>query len=227
MAAGAQDGVYLTSDGGDSWARISAPWPAGPRPVVALTFDPLDSRTLYAGTPHLAWKTNNGGATWRQIPKGMQADSDVFSIEVDGRKPKRLFAGACSGIYRSLDGGGTWASLEWALGGPFRTYVITRKPGRTNVVFAGTSSGLMTSPDGGFTWRKLSAWTARSIAFDPYDPQCMFVATDRGILRSQDGGASFKETNQGLYNRSVTSEIGMRESVPPGAAGTAVVRVKR
>jgi hypothetical protein len=28
--------------------------PAGPRPVVTLTFDPLDSRTLYAGTPHLA-----------------------------------------------------------------------------------------------------------------------------------------------------------------------------
>jgi hypothetical protein len=55
----------------------------------------------------------------------------------------------------------------------------------------------------------------------------MFVATDRGILRSRDGGASFKETNQGLHNRSVTSEIGIRESVPPPAAGTAAVRVKR
>ena len=201
IAAGAQDGVFLTRDGGTSWTRISPPSGAGPRPVVALAFDPAHGNILYAGTPHLAWKTTDGGATWRRLHRGMEEDSDVFSIEVDSKRPTRLFAGACSGIYRSLDGGGTWANLERAAGDQFRTYVVARDPRNANMVFAGTSTGLLRSPDGGATWRRLSDTTARSIAFDPTDSRNMFVATDQGILRSEDGGIHFREANEGLYNR--------------------------
>ena len=57
---------------------------------------------------------------------------------------------------------------------------------------------LILSPDGGATWQRLSAEAARSIAFDPADPQRIFVATDRGILRSDDGGIHFRGANQGL-----------------------------
>ena len=99
-----------------------------PQPVVSLAFDPADSKTLYAGTPHLAWKTSNAGATWRRLSRGMQADSDIFSIDVDTEQRSRLFAGACSGLYSSLDGGGTWSSLERAVGAQFRTYVVVRAP---------------------------------------------------------------------------------------------------
>ena len=200
IAAGAQDGVFLTRDGGENWTRLSSPRAAWPRPVVSLAFDPADSNTLYAGTPHLAWKTTDGGSTWRRLRRGMQEDSDVFSIEVDSNQSKRLFAGACSGIYRSLDGGDTWAILERAVGAPFRTYVVARAPRSANVVFAGTSRGLLQSPDGGTTWRTLSPRTARSIAFDPAIPRRMFVATERGILRSDDGGVHFRHANQGLGN---------------------------
>src|SRR5262249_34844736 len=110
-----------------------------PHPVVSLAFDPSNSKVLYAGTPHLAWKTADGGATWRRIPVGMEEDSDIFSIDVDASQRLHLFAGACSGIYRSLNGGGTWSSLENVTGGSYRTYVVTRLPGRSNVILAGTS----------------------------------------------------------------------------------------
>jgi photosystem II stability/assembly factor-like uncharacterized protein len=217
IAAGAQDGVFLTRDGGKTWTRISPPGQVAPQPVVALAFDPVDSNILYAGTPHLAWKTTNGGAKWRSIHKGMQEDSDVFSIEVDWNRPGRLFAGACSGIYRSLDGGGAWASLERAVGARLRTYVVAQAPRSANVVFAGTSDGLLQSPDGGATWRRLSPGSARSIAFDPADPRRMFVATDQGILRSEDGGSHFMEANRGLHSR-----FGLTDSAAsPTAARTA------
>jgi photosystem II stability/assembly factor-like uncharacterized protein len=200
IAAGAQDGVFLTRDDGENWTRFSSTPNASPHPVVALAFDPANSNILYAGTPHLAWKTTNGGATWRRIRSGMEEDSDVFSIEVDWNQSKRLFAGACSGIYRSLDGGGTWANLERAAGAALRTYVVARAPRRLNMVFAGTSRGLLQSPDGGATWRRLSSEPVRSIAFDPADRRRIFVATDRGILRSDDGGIQFRQANQGLGN---------------------------
>ena len=198
IAAGSQDGVYLTRDGGERWTAISSPGSTGLRPVVSLAFDPTDSNILYAGTPHLVWKTTDGGAVWRQIYRGMQEDSDVFSIEVDRSQPRRLFAGACSGIYRSLDGGGSWTSLAHALRDSFRTYVVTRNPRSANVVYAGTSIGVLQSPDGGATWRRLCPHAARSIAFDPADRRRIFVATDHGILRSKDRGRHFLEANQGL-----------------------------
>jgi photosystem II stability/assembly factor-like uncharacterized protein len=199
IAAGTEDGVFLTHNSGDNWTHISSPKFVGPRPVVALAFDPAHRNILYAGTPHLAWKTTDGGATWRVINKGMPDDSDIFSIDLDGDRPRRLFAGACSGIYRSLDGGNTWVSLEQAVGGQFRTYVVAHAPNSPNSLFVGTSAGLLQSLDGGVTWHRLSPRTARSIAFDPADPRRVFIATDQGILRSQDAGAHFTEANQGRY----------------------------
>lgn len=199
IAAGTEEGVFLTRDGGENWTHISPPGYSGPQPVVSLAFDPAHRNILYAGTPHLAWKTTDGGASWHSLRKGMRDDSDIFSIDVDGSRPRRLFAGACSGIYRSLDGGNTWASLERFVGAQFRTYVVTHAPHTVSGLFAGTNDGLLLSPDGGMTWRTLSRRSVRSVAFDPVDPRRIFVATDEGILRSEDGGSHFKEANQGLY----------------------------
>jgi photosystem II stability/assembly factor-like uncharacterized protein len=204
IAAGTEEGVFLTHDSGDNWTHISSTRFVGPRPVVALAFDPAHRNVLYAGTPHLPWKTTDGGATWRVIRKGMPDDSDIFSIDVDGARPRRLFAGACSGIYRSLDGGNTWASLEQAVGAQFRTYVVAHAPRSPDALFVGTSAGLLQSLDGGVTWRQLSPRAARSIAFDPADSRRVFIATDQGVLRSQDGGAHFMAANQGLYVPSTT-----------------------
>ncbi len=57
MAAGGEHGLWLTRDGGQSWQQIAPVDIPELNPVVSLTFDPWDSNSLYAGTPHLAWKT--------------------------------------------------------------------------------------------------------------------------------------------------------------------------
>jgi photosystem II stability/assembly factor-like uncharacterized protein len=197
IAAGTPEGVFRTLDGGENWTRLGATNSALPRPVVSLAFDPKDRNTLYAGTPHLAWKTSDGGASWHRLSRGMQADSDIFSIDVDPDQRSRLFAGACGGLYSSINGGGTWSTLERAIGGPFRTYAVARSPGLHGVVFAATSDGLIRSSDGGATWHRVSAEPARSIAFDPADPLRIFVATDHGIILSQDAGMHFRGPGAG------------------------------
>lgn len=214
IAAGTEDGIFITSDGGDKWIHVSASGYAGPQPVVSLAFDPSHRNILYAGTPHLAWKTTDGGASWHALQRGMPEDSDIFSIVVDGTRSRRVFAGACSGIYRSLDGGDTWASLERTVGAQFRTYVVAHAPHSANALFVGTDAGLLQSPDGGATWRHLSRRTTRSVAFDPADPRHVFAATDEGILRSKDGGSHFTEANQGLYDRSSVFALERNESDP-------------
>jgi photosystem II stability/assembly factor-like uncharacterized protein len=201
IAAGTQDGVYLTRNSGDAWVRISPATNRELQPVVSLAFHPGDCRVIYAGTPHLPWKTRDGGVTWRSVHSGMLDDSDVFSIQVDPAEPERVFASACSGIYRSLDGGARWTRLHGARDASYRTYVVAQDPANRKTVFAGTSRGLTRSTDGGLTWRKLLPQATRAIAFDPRHRGRIFVASgEAGILRSDDGGATFHESNRGLVN---------------------------
>jgi photosystem II stability/assembly factor-like uncharacterized protein len=205
MAAGTQEGIYITHDGGANWTHSAGQASAEPRPVVSLAFDPANSDILYAGTPHLAWKTIDGGKTWLPLHKGMEEDSDIFSIDIDALNPSRLLVGTCGGIYISHDGGRSWANLAGAAGTTSRTYVVARAPLRNRLVFAGTNTGLLQSTDAGATWRRLFRGPVRSIAFDPDKTGRMFVATDQGVLRSEDGGAHFTEASQGLSDRSWVS----------------------
>jgi photosystem II stability/assembly factor-like uncharacterized protein len=208
IAAGAEDGISISRDWGKTWERITDPDDPGPKPVVSLLFDPLDSDILYAGTPNLAWKTEDGGATWRGIDKGMHDDSDVFSIVIDNRQRQRLFATTCGGIYRSIDSGASWTKLREPKGASERTYQIAQHPLKPNVLFAATALGLTRSLDGGLTWTRLSTRPARSVAFDLGKADRIFLATDdEGILRSDDLGAHFDPVNTGFTNRRLDSLV--------------------
>jgi len=206
IAAGGEDGIWLTRDGAETWERIAPLDDPELKPVVSLTFDPGDFNILYAGTPHLAWKTVDGGADWQSIHNGMLDDSDVFSILVDDRRPRRIFAATCGGIYRSLDGGSGWMKLNQAKGASFRTYHIAQNPLQPSVLLAGTTLGLIKSMDGGTTWRRLTTQPTRWIAFDPVRPNRVFVATDEaGLFRSDDAGESLQAINEGFINRHFTA----------------------
>lgn len=206
IAAGGTDGVYLTLDGGEHWSRISPESNRALMPVVSIDFDPTDFRVLYAGTPHLPWRTTDGGMTWRSVHAGMLDDSDVFSIHVDASLPSRVFASACSGIYCSRNRAISWTKLARPRDASYRTYQIAQHPTRSNVLFAGTTQGLVKSTDGGITWRKLSAYATRWIAFDPARPNRIYTATDEvGLFRSDDLGESLQPINEGFCNRHVFS----------------------
>ena len=202
IAAGTRGGVFETRDSGDNWKLISSPSNREMEVVVSLAYDPVDSATLFAGTPHLPWKTNNGGVLWRPAHTGMIDDSDVFSINIDEASPQRVFASACSGIYNSLNGGALWTKLTGAPGASYRTYFVKQDPREPETVFAGNTYGLERSTDGGKTWRQLSSHPARFVAFDPHHPRRIFVATDDGgIERSDDEGETLQAVNEGFCNR--------------------------
>ena len=151
------------------------------------------------GTPHLPWKTVDGGASWQSIHLGMIDDSDIFSIVVDRNRPQRVFAGACSGIYRSLNGGAKWAKLPQSKDASYRTYTLAQDPQYENVLFAGTTHGMIKSPDGGATWQRIAPYATSSIAFDMSRLGRIYIATDEaGIMRSDDNGETWQPANRGF-----------------------------
>ena len=202
IAAGAENGLWLTQDSGATWKHIVSGDSFDLKPVVSLAFDPWDSKILYAGTPRLAWKTADGGATWQLIHKGMRDDSDIFSILIESQRQRKIFAATCGGIYRSPDGGASWTKLSEAKGAASRTYHIAQDPFRANVLLAGTSLGLIKSVDSGHTWRRLSSLSTRWIEFDSGRTNRVFIATDEaGLFRSDDAGETRQPINQGFSNR--------------------------
>jgi photosystem II stability/assembly factor-like uncharacterized protein len=208
IAAGTGKGVYLSRDAGGTWKHISPPDDPEIRPVVSLAFHPDKANIIYAGTTHLPWRTTDGGKTWSSIHEGMMDDSDVFSIQVDARRPDRVFASACSGVYGSLDSAEKWSHLDTPKGA-FRTHFVALDPNRENVVFAGTTGGLLRSPDSGHSWRHVSSESIKSIAFDPLVAgRIFFASTTAGLMVSTDGGLTLRECNVGFANRNFTALTG-------------------
>ena len=224
LVAGALDGVYRSKNGGDTWERISASAQNEIKNIESIAVDPKDPNTIYAGTWHLAWKTDDGGVNWHHINKGMIDDSDVFSIIVDQSNPSVVFASACSGIYRSETAGDLFKKIQ---GIPFsarRTRVLKQDPTNPNTVYAGTTEGLWKTLDSGKTWKRVSdpEVVVNDVLVDPRNSNRVLLATDRGgVLASDDGARTFTVSNHGYTHRYVTSIVADKND--PGAILVGVV----
>lgn len=206
IVAGALEGVFLSSDSGRSWRRISPENDPEIRNIESLVVDPLDPDVIYAGTWHLPWKTTNGGSNWFSIKSGIVDDSDVFAVTVDWSNRETLFLGACSGIYRSDDAGQKWRKIQGIPSSARRTRTLRLDPRQASVVYAGTTEGLWKSESGGAGWHLVTSGTliVNDVLIDPADSAHLFLATDRaGILESLDGGKNFAAANQGFSHRQV------------------------
>lgn len=206
LAIGTNQGVWLSHDGAASWRRASPASIADLTAIVSVAFDPQRAGILYAGTPHLPWKTADGGRTWRRVHAGMFDDSDIFSIAIDPIAPNRVFASACSGIYSSDNSAAAWRRVQGIPGTNRRTYVVTQSPHNRQLLYAGTSAGMWVSRDGGATWSKRNNYVATSITWHPTAKNRIFISTERhGLLKSEDEGATFVEINEGFLSRSITA----------------------
>ena len=206
VVAGALDGVYRSTDGGNNWQRIS-PNDGIVKNIESIAVDPKDPNTIYAGTWHLAWKTIDA-ANWQHINKGMIDDSDVFSIIVSSANPSEVFASACSGIYKSTSSGDLFEKVK---GIPFtarRTRVLKQDPSNPAIVYAGTTEGLWKSVDEGKNWKLVgsSEVVVNDVLIDPRNSQRVLLATDRsGVLASDNSAASFTSSNHGYSHRYVSA----------------------
>jgi hypothetical protein len=110
-------GVYKSSDGGTSWLPVNDGLPTEPygRPYVfALTIDPKNSGTLYAGTYRGVFKSTNGGSSWSAANTGL-ADT-VGSLAIDPLNPSTIYAGTGeSGVFKSTDAGSSWDPMNSGL----------------------------------------------------------------------------------------------------------------
>ena len=184
IAAG--DGVYRSSDGGQSWTHVGL---ENTRHIGAIWVDPRAASTLLVGaTGHLfgpnaergVFRSEDGGKTWAQTLT-INADTGVVDLAADPTNPSRVFAAAWearnypwlsyfrpikgpgSAIYASSDGGKTWAKLGgagWPEGALGRIgLAVTHTKAGTRIyasIDAAEKGGLFRSDDDGAHWQKVN-----------------------------------------------------------------------
>jgi len=201
--------VFQSRDGGARWQRLGQP---GALPTVwSLAVDPVDPRTLFAGTrPSGVYRSRDGGVTWTHLAAPVAQEcrigtAFVTSLVVDPDDPHTVWAGVeIDGVFRSSDGGDTWKRVEAGLHDPdIHSMAVAQScPKR---LFASTASELFVSADLGDTWDAIDVkarWPlpyARGLAVKPDEPDVIFAGcgeTTTGatghVLRSPDGGRKWE-----------------------------------
>ncbi len=99
-------GVFKSVDFGATWAYSSQGLEIAD--VHALAIDPVQTKTLYAGTHGAGvFKSVDGGGRWAPSRVGLH-DPTVHSLLVDPTLPSVVLAGTPSGLFVSLDSGRSW-----------------------------------------------------------------------------------------------------------------------
>lgn len=116
LAATDKDGIWKTTDGGQTWAHIEdqlKDFRNGNR-VFSLVSD-ATSATIVAATQYGLLRSIDVGSTWESIPLlTAPGQVTVKAVSIDPLAPKNIAYAAAGTFYRSSDAGVTWTTSKLA-----------------------------------------------------------------------------------------------------------------
>jgi photosystem II stability/assembly factor-like uncharacterized protein len=208
--AGANDGIYKSSDGGQSFERLESPMDK--LHVWKVAVDPADPDIIFAGTrPAALFRSKDGGRSWRQLPAQMADECPnvriprVTALSVDPTDHRVIWAGIeVDGVRRSTDGGDSWQAITSGIPDPDIHDIGVFVNGGARVLTT-TPHEIFESHDRGESWQGLGIRDrfhlryCRSLTQKADDPETLFVATGDGaagttgaIQRTTNGGKSWQ-----------------------------------
>jgi photosystem II stability/assembly factor-like uncharacterized protein len=199
-----EEGVYKSTDGGETWHRRNRGLGAPDNMRVyrlllhedgtlfALITAKRRGRSYLPGAPGL-YRSRDGGEAWQCITSslGLLWPKDVSAHPASSDV---LFLGAADagdarqgGLYRTTDGGVTWQRVAREGRQHFGAYFHPQKQGWAYMTLTEGAPGpsLWLSTDSGDTWRPVESFpfaNTQRVAFDPADPETIYVTTFGGSV---------------------------------------------
>jgi photosystem II stability/assembly factor-like uncharacterized protein len=197
------NGIYRSSDGGDSWVRGGVPTTH----IVSLTVTP--NSDIFAGAAiEGIYRSSDGGSTWTSSDSGLTIPW-VWALASD--RGGYLYAGTGvdlagfgGGIFRSTDNGLHW---EEKLHFDY-SYVLSMTVDTQGNIYAGTqTSGLYRSTNRGGDWALVDInRPVGCLASGPTGD--VYAGTGPGVFRSTDNGTTWSLVHSSIANSIIVDETG-------------------
>jgi len=222
VLAGAPGGVFLTTDGGESWKAVLLPAPPPTVSAVVISPDFEKDETIFAGTMEDGvFISRDGGESWVAWNFGL-LDLNVICLAASPHfaSDETLLAGTETGIFRSTNGGRAWREVEMPFGfDPVLSLAFSGTYSADHTVYAGTeTNGLWISTNEGENWSRAAE---ESIA-DPVNnvlvagPGVMVVTGD-ALWHSTDRGVTWQNRMPAGLGEEEISTLLAPQGLHPGA----------
>lgn len=158
VSGGPGSGIFRSTDGGATWARMVKGLPTGDLGRIALAVSPVDPKLMYASVEakeSAMYRSTDGGISWERRYVGSVVDIRpfYFSRLVCDPKDKNVVYKCGIQMYRSDDGGLTFTTIASAAHSDHHSTWID--PANTQHIILGTDGGVYESFERGKTVRFL------------------------------------------------------------------------
>jgi photosystem II stability/assembly factor-like uncharacterized protein len=200
------DGLYRSSDGGATFAKVPG-LPANGASGIAIR--PDDPQRIFVGLwGGGVWKSADGGSSWSQVGGGLPANLGRVDLALCGGNPAVMLAVSEQNggdLWKSADGGAHWSQLtaapDFAGGQGWYDLAVAMAPDDCGTIYVG-GVGSHVSRDGGASFAALPS-AAGPVGWD-YHAALAFpggevvFGCDSGVYSSLDYGFNWVATGQGL-----------------------------
>jgi len=197
----AKNGIYKTTDGGESWAAINFT----SEKVYGLAMDPRDPQIIYASgvwqKRGKLFKSKDQGTTWEEIYTSVTNGTLIVSLAMSPKNPDIIYISTSDKqILKTTDSGYSWKNL-FAASSPVVKMGLDMADER--LLYFNTLNGeIFRSRDEGTTFEDISkkilaTWNMnnniRIIETDPVNTKWVYAAGKTGLLLSKDGGETWEK----------------------------------
>jgi photosystem II stability/assembly factor-like uncharacterized protein len=188
-SGGANGGIFKSTDGGNSWMKLTRGLPEGDSGKIGLAISRSNPNVMMAYYEH-----------------GYQPDRDDPDVE-NLDKPG-------SGMYRSEDGGNRWKMVNRYQNRPFYYSHVWINPQDDKLIYRLTGS-FQYSEDGGYTWQRFQGGGIHSdyhaLWLDPNNRNRFYVGNDGGAYLTHDHGNNFIMFNNFVVSQFYMIGVDMRD----------------
>jgi photosystem II stability/assembly factor-like uncharacterized protein len=195
IIAGAEAGIYVSHDGGDTWR--AAQHPSSSSMVLTICFSPnyAEDGVIMAGTlEDGVCYSNTRGDHWVAKNFGL-LDATVFALATSPNfaQDETVYAGTDSAIYYSYNNARAWKHLNFPESAtPILSLTLSPDFQSDQTLYVGTEKqGLFRSVDHGEHWENLNFPATSVSSLHVSRAGHLLAATDAGIFQSLDRGQTW------------------------------------
>lgn len=204
-ASGNDGGFYRSRDKGESWERrnpfISGG--TGPHYYQELEASPHDANLVYQMDVFLR-VTRDGGATFNYAETGHEKHSDNHALWIDPSDGRHMLVGTDAGLYESHDAAATWRLFPNLPISQFYKVALNDRLPFYDVLAGAQDLGTFHGPSRTMNregvrnqdWYVPLGADGYGVAFDPKDPDLMYLMWQEGSLVRKD-----RRNEEGVFIR--------------------------